>query len=160
MKLKMFEDKQRQDLSNKYFSPSVDSSSFSSAHSDTSWSSNCSCQIRSKISANSLNIENLQKRLEIGLVKFEEKLVNIETTIRGTKADVSQPPPQTSSSNTPQSAPTTNPPAPTPPTFTNMSSQSSQARLNSPLELSGVAPTVDPLQGFVFSASSPTTNLN
>ena len=150
MKLKMFEDKQRQDLSNKYFSPSVDSSSFSSAHSDTSWSSNCSCQIRSKISANSLNIENLQKMLETGLVKLEEKLVNMEVTIKKTKPDVSQPTPHRSASSSTPAAPTSNPPASS--TSTNTFSQSSQA-LNSPPE--------DPLQGFVFSASSsPGNNLN
>ena len=152
MKLKMLEDKQRQDLSSKFFSPSMDSSSSFSAHSDSSWSSNCSCQIRSKISANSLNIENLQKMLETGLVKLDDKLVKIEATIIRTKSDVSKP------LSTAQAAPTTNPP-PTP-TSTNTPSQSSQILINSPLESSEDAPSEDPLEGFVFSASSPANNLN
>ena len=90
--------------------------------------------------------------LETGLVKLDDKLVKIEATIIRTKSDVSKP------LSTAQAAPTTNPP-PTP-TSTNTPSQSSQILINSPLESSEDAPSEDPLEGFVFSASSPANNLN
>ena len=86
--MKIFEENRLNSLDEKYFattSPTPQSA-------DSSWSSDCSCQIRSKISRNETNLKDLYLKITLELVDFKKKLEDIRNIVGNAGSPSSESP--------------------------------------------------------------------
>ena len=91
-KLKIFEENRLNSLDEKYFTTSAPI-----PHpSDSSQSSNCSCQIKSKISRNETNLRDLDLKITLELVDFRKKLEDIRNLLGSAGSTTSESPPSES----------------------------------------------------------------
>ena len=101
-KIKLLEDSRLDSLHNKYFSPT---SSNLGPSSDTSWSSDCPCQIRAQITRNTDNLKNMEITLSIELQQVRKKLEDITRSTAPTPPQSTHTPPTSTSIPTPSPLP-------------------------------------------------------
>ena len=93
-KLKIFEENRLNSLDEKYFATTAPTPQSS----DSSRSSDCSCQIRSKISRNETNLKDLDLKITLELVDFKKKLEDIRNLV-GNAGSPSSESPQAGATN-------------------------------------------------------------
>ena len=100
-KLKIFEENRLNSLDEKYFTTTAPTS----LPSDSSNASDCSCQIRSKISRNETNLKDLDLKITLELVDFKRRLDEIRNILGNAGSPTSDPSP----AGRPNSSPEENP---------------------------------------------------
>ena len=101
-------------LDEKYFSTSAPTSH----PSDSSGASDCSCQIRSKISRNENNLKNLDLKITLELVDFKKRLDDIRNILESAGPSSSEPTPEAPAPSSPEENPLLPLPSRIPPSST------------------------------------------
>ena len=136
-KIKLLEDSRFDALHAKYFSPT---SSNPSPSSDSSWFSDCPCQIRAQISKNSDNLKNIETKLSLELQQVRKRLEEITRSEAPTPPQPSQSPP--TSTSIPRPSPPPSPPRQAPaPTPAAWQSQDVERSFTHPREASRILET-------------------
>ena len=99
--MKIFEENRLNSLDEKYFTTTAPTSH----PSDSSRASDCSCQIRSKISRNETNLKDLDLKITLELVDFKKRLEDIRNILGNAGPSSSDPPPAGPTHSTPEGNP-------------------------------------------------------